>query len=428
MFCAKIFYKKNDLFSAIRQALAVFLLISGLFLRFGPVFGDENVEKTVRVRLRAEAVSAEPPENLAHHEPNGTLEKASEITGRLVADYRTANQSGFLAIERADGEIAAFRQTEVDELIELETPFVPLTKKELGEKLLAEAGADFKTESCDHFLIVYNTSEAYARWCGKLFEALYGSFERYQQRHGFDLPEPEFTMTVILFSNRCQFVDYARRDIPNPEGIAAYYNRLTNRVVLYDLSEEETGRSGLSRKHLLTVEQIDEFLSRPQAAFNVATIIHEATHQIAFNRQMFRRTGPYPLWLAEGLSMFFETPDENSARGWSSRGNANKPNLMRLDHLQKYLATGAPDPFRDVIREDRFNENLIDSYAASWGLFFYVNAKEPKKLAEYVKIISNKPPYAVYSSQDRLEDFEKTFGADWDKFHRALLRFLGRVR
>ena len=53
---------------------------------------------------------------------------------------------------------------------------------------------------------------------------------------------------AVLLPNRQAFLDYAKRDMPTAEGIAAYFNRNSNRIVLYDFSEIETVRSTLQKK------------------------------------------------------------------------------------------------------------------------------------------------------------------------------------
>lgn len=398
---------------------AVWGLFFGVFCEFA-AFADTTVRLTL-------APAAESAQDGASEPDQAAPQSAETVTGRLAVDYRSGAGAGFVILEQNDGLLRTVHENEVLSFEKLDEEFKYLTLKGLAEKLQAEAGPGFKTLDGAHFLIVYNTSDAYASWCSKLFESLYNAFDKYQLRRDFHLPDPELPMPVLLFSNREQFADYAQRDMPDTTGIAAYYNRVTNRVVLYDLSEAETGR-GESKRQKPTWQQIDEFLSRPQAAFNVATMVHEATHQITFNRKMFLRSGPYPLWLAEGLAMFFETPDGSASHGWSRRTSAAKPNTLRLAHLRDYLSRKPADPVRDLLREENFMKNLVDSYAMSWGLFYYLNNKEPKKLAEYVALIAKKVPYAVYSPQERLADFESVFGDDWDKFHKDFGKFLNSVR
>ena len=69
-------------------------------------------------------------------------------------------------------------------------------------------------------------------------------------------------------------------------------------------------------------------LSQPEAAKTVATIVHEATHQIAFICGLHRRYADIPLWVSEGVAVYFETPDLGSSKGWSTIGAVNRARLL----------------------------------------------------------------------------------------------------
>src|SRR5207253_9543744 len=79
--------------------------------------------------------------------------------------------------------------------------------------------------------------------------------------------------------------------------------------------------------------EINERLSA--VPYNIATVIHEATHQIAFNSGMHTRYADNPLWLAEGMAMYFETPDLSSKSGWKTAGAVND---LRLGQFQEFAA------------------------------------------------------------------------------------------
>ena len=81
-------------------------------------------------------------------------------------------------------------------------------------------------------------------------------------------------------------------------------------------------------------------LARPEAEQSVATIIHEATHQIAFNSGLQTRFADVPLWVSEGMAVFFETPDLQSAKGWRTIGAVNTTRLDRS--FVSYLPRGRP--------------------------------------------------------------------------------------
>lgn len=352
------------------------------------------------------------------------LEKT--ICGQVLADYELDNGDRLLSVEDSFGQIHCFRQHEIISVTKNEEPLKKATSQEMISLLSEEFGSSFKTLSTEHFVIVYNTSEGYAAWSGKLFEMIYDSFERYQKKRNLDLEATDIPLVAVLFSTKKELMNYAAQDGFDASSIVAYFHRMNNRMILYDLSEEESTISESAQKSR-SYRQIDQILSRPQAAYNVATIVHEATHQITFNRNMILRSGPFPLWLSEGTSMYFETPDENASKGWSSRGSG-KPNILRLKLLIEYFALRPVEPIQNVIREENFMNNADYSYAVSWALFYYLNAKKPKQLVQYINLVRQKPPFSVYSPQERLEDFEAVFGNDWKKFYQDFIRFFEKLQ
>ena len=47
-----------------------------------------------------------------------------------------------------------------------------MARDEIAQRLLAELPAGFGVYTTTHYLILYDTSPAYAQWCGSLFERL----------------------------------------------------------------------------------------------------------------------------------------------------------------------------------------------------------------------------------------------------------------
>ena len=417
-------------------------VILSIFFSLFPIYGTEETLPT-----ESETSSSPKPETNSNSEKQensftnafavnsalvqkpvtALLADGTAYNGLLLADYRQENGKGVTAIQERDGRITVIHSENLIDLSSCSDPFKPMTQEELGESLLQELGAGYYLHTTKHFVFVHQTSSSYAVWCGKLFESLYQAFCYYEQRRGFELKDPEFPMGVVLLPNRQAFNEYAAKEMSSSAGIAAYFNRGTNRVTLYDFSEEETSRGALQKKKR-TKSDIEEFLARPEAAQIVTTVIHEATHQIAFNRGLFQRSGPYPLWAVEGLSMFFEVPDARSAKGWSFRGTKGKPNLLRLTDLRQTLRADSEDPIREIIREERFNSNLLRSYSISWGLYFYLQSKEPQKLAKYLKLTASKDPYAAYPSDERVADFEECFGNDWKKLYKNFYKFIDSLK
>src|SRR4029079_15011438 len=113
-------------------------------------------------------------------------------------------------------------------------------------------------------------------------------------------------------------------------------------------------------------------LSQPEAVPLVSTIVHEATLQIAFNSGLQTRFADLPLWLLEGMAVYFEAPDLTSARGWTGIG---KVNYLRLETFRKNQAKWKVDSLMKMIGDDKlFRDSAAagDAYADAWALNYYV--------------------------------------------------------
>ena len=91
----------------------------------------------------------------------------------------------------------------------------------------------------------------------------------------------------IVYKNRSDFARHSTMQGALPNGVVGYYDRNSNRINLYDMGERAEGANWRR---------------------NAAVLIHEATHQMAFNTGVHSRFCPPPTWLAEGLAMLFEAP------------------------------------------------------------------------------------------------------------------------
>ncbi len=396
--------------------------------RPAPNSPSPNERRRRRVVLRAAAPNS--PENAAPSAPFSAPEPQIFV-GREIADYRTADGAGRYALEDDLGEIRVFDAAQIESIEPEPEIDADELRSKIATQLLQEFGPGFDMKSTERYLFVYNVSEGYAEWCARLFESLADGFEKFAEKNSLEPTERSEPMIVVIFATRQEFNRYAAKETPDPSRLAAYYNMQTNRVVLRDLSGVEAARDASesgddappSRRQ--TYREIKEILSRPNAEFNVATIVHEATHQIAFNRGVFLRTGPFPLWAVEGLSLLFETPNGRATQGgWSYRGVFPK-NERQLALFRAFAARSTTgDPLRDLIRQDKFMNDVQGSYSTSWALFYYLYKRKPRDLARYVQKISEKPPYVQYPPEERVADFEEIFGDDWEKLYKNLGRFI----
>ncbi len=346
-------------------------------------------------------------------------EQTLQVEGKVLAEDR---QGGVLLLGR-DGRMWTIS---ADELMRRETtdePFTPFSKEELGKRLQAELGPEFQLYTTKHYVLCYNTSDAFARWTGAMFERLYRAFHTFWDRKRFELHEPEFPLVALVFAERSSFKRYAQDALGEAvDEVIGFYNQRTNRMVLVDL----TGVAP-QRRRFMTSREIRRLLSRPGAERTVATVIHEATHQIAFNTGLQRRFSDMPVWVSEGLAMYFEVPDLKSKRGWRGLG---KVNPVRAKGFRRYLSKRPRDSLVQLMKDDkRFRDpfQMHHAYDEAWAWYFFLMKTRPRQMVQYHQLLAKKPVLRWDSPEQRLEDFTSVFGPI-PPLEKAFFRFLKTLR
>ena len=345
------------------------------------------------------------------------------LTGRIVVEA----QDGGLLFEEADGKQWLIQADEIVAREKDATPFVPLEPSEFSKRLKSELGPKFEIHETAHYLIAYDTTPAFAFWVGSLYERLYRGFNTYWKQRKIELHDPEFPMVVLIFGDQTDYRNYASQDLGgDPGGIVAYYQMLTNRVVLFDITGVEAATSNQQR--IRNADQINRLLSQPSAGAMVATIVHEATHQIAYNAGMQQRLADIPMWLNEGLAMFFETPDLRSRTGWRGIGAINP---IRLPRFKQLLVTRRPDSLHQMLtNDDRFrnSDTALDAYAESWAMVYFLTKVYREEFADYLRELSEASPLVDGDSESRVELFKKHFGEDLNAFDQKFIRLMSRLK
>lgn len=351
---------------------------------------------------------------------NGALRQAS---GRILIEA----QDG-LVLETRDMQRHIIATQDLAKRSSDDKPFTVLSKKELLEVLKKEfpESQGYNILQKEHFLIVYTTSKAFADWYGQLLEKLYTNYINFWKSREIVLDKLEIPLVVLIYANRPQFFRHARSEGVSPnEQLHAYYNKLTNRVVLCDISGIETFRQGDERRG--NSRAVQTFLEQPGAVYNIAMVVHEATHQIGFNCGMHQRNAPYPLWLCEGLALFHEVPDRGKRAGWSIRPKVND---MRLRDLKRYLQRRPQRPLQTLIEADevlREPTTALDNYAMAWGLTYYLVMQRPKEFSSYLNNMAEKTFLSEDSPAIRIRDFEDCFGKDWEKLYKECGEYLQKL-
>jgi hypothetical protein len=362
----------------------------------------------------------------AHALEQVTIERdgaQTHVEGKILVE----SQDGGLLLLSPDGVLWAIQPEEIARRKSDVVPFQLLGREALAKQVLQELPDGFETYDTAHYLICYNTSKAYAQWCGALYERLYRAFFTYWSQRGFDLRDPEAPLVAVVFADRPTYLRFATADLgPGAEAVIGYYNMRTNRVLMYDL----TGVEGIAAQSDFpnSAARINQILSQPQAERTVATIVHEATHQIAFNCGFQERYADIPLWVSEGVAVYFETPDLDNSKGWRGIGRVNRERLIQF---RRYLSRRPAESLTTLVANSRRFRNAQtapDAYAEAWALNYYLLKRRFRDYAKYLQVLSEKEPLMNETDEDRLAAFRAAFGQDLEAFDREFIGYLRGVQ
>jgi hypothetical protein len=343
----------------------------------------------VRVRYRVLGVA----------EPSATT--PSLIEKSLEGRVRVQAQDGGLLLEDRQGTLWPITASQTPVIETLEAPFAAMTVDELTASLQAEFGEGFEVVRTPHYLICTNAGRGYGEWCGQLFERLHTGFQKFWMDRLPGLETPDRPLVAIAFATQKEYQDFQVTDAGGVVGAAqGYFSSRTNRMVLFDQSANGSGQN----RPAADIQK--QALRNPG---NIATVVHEAVHQLSFNIGLQTRYADNPVWFSEGMAMYFETPDLEARSGWRTIGQINP---VRLDRY-RVLAKQRPPEIRSLLStDDRFRDPqlALDAYAEAWALHFFLLRTQKEKYNSYLQLLTTKPPMKWDTPAQRLADFEAAFG------------------
>jgi len=326
------------------------------------------------------------------------------LAGGMVEGKPLVWSSSQVMLLARDGQMVSFRPGKASDFRKSSPRFYGYTSSELRRRLYAQYGSGFEVSGTGHYLVVHPQGEK-DKWAQR-FEDLYRSFVHYFRVRGFQVKEPEFPLIAVVFPNKQAYYQHARETGSRiPPNFLGHYSPQTNRVYLYDTSHETGG----------------------DWTQNAETIIHEATHQTAFNGGIHTRYAGTPRWVSEGLATMFE------ARGvWNSsryRSQKDRINRGRLLDFQQYLKKRPELSCKHLVESDSpFQRNPAAAYAEAWALSFYLCETRPRLYSKYLATTAARPRFADYSRAERVKDFETVFGDQWKMLDVQFVRYMQKVK
>ncbi|MEO1993256.1 MAG: DUF1570 domain-containing protein [Pirellulales bacterium] len=368
---------------------------------------------------------------------SGLLTNADTLGSEwLKVDVRTSDSSrhvieglikaeavdGCVLLEQLDGELHLLQPDIIVSRRKIPPPPPFASPQEMGQAILGELPAGFNILTTKHYILCFNTRRQYAQWIAALFERLHDSFINYWGRAGCKIETPKQPLVVIIFSDRQEYEQYATGDLAAISNqVVGYYNLLTNRVTTFDLTGLESLRPFAQSNNFKSVN----LLQHPAAAKLVATLIHEGTHQMAFNCGLHQRLAPIPLWVCEGVATYFETPDLATQRGWHAIGGVNHP------RREQFLKRHKHGWLQHIVENDesfRHPDAAIEAYAQAWATTAFLMKTKKRLFVRYLGDLSTKEACQPDTKEQRIREFEQCFGTPDQNMEQDIAAFVTRMR
>ena len=353
--------------------------------------------------LAASSVSFRPVE-AASTPVEGMIEVT--VDGKTIEGKPLAWSSREIHLLGRDGRLWKFDPQKVTDFHQTTDRFRPYSPSKIRAMLLRELGSGFEVTGSSHYMVAHRKGER-DKWAER-FENLYRAFVHYFSVRGFKLEEPPFPLIGIICRDQAEFMRLtAKNGLPVGRGILGFYSVTTNRITLFD-----QGDNGSTARDWQTT---------------ASTVVHEATHQVAFNTGINNRYCLPPLWLAEGLATLFEAPGMNDPNNYRTR--EDRINQVRYNDFKKIPRTNGGELPASLVADNRlFGISPSAAYAESWAMTFYLIETRPKKFAEYIRKTVAHRPFSKYTKKQRIEDFTSVFGDDWRMFDAQFMRYMGRLQ
>jgi hypothetical protein len=335
-----------------------------------------------------------------------------KLTGKVVAEARDL----FWLIGQ-DGRVHQLRTNEVKRVEQASPKFNAWPHSVIRNQVARELGSGFESATTRHY-VVFARSADQARQFAETFEQVWRSFHHYFSVRQFKIPEPEFPLVAIVFPSAGAFAKYAKQEgVAVSSGLKGYYLTTSNRVALYE------GSAARAFAPEASPFESPGCWASIQADLR-ATMVHEATHQLAFNTGLHPRLGANPKWVVEGLATVFEAP---GIRGTVAGGGIkSRLNPERFNWFGSFAKSRRkPRSLEAFLASDEmFEQETLDAYSQAWALTFYLIETRPREYSEYLKVIASRERLAAYTANARVDDFKQAISKDVSLLEAQFLRFM----
>ena len=329
--------------------------------------------------------------------------KGETIIGKPVV----WNDHTVMVLER-DGKVSEFSPRSASDYKLLDKGFRLYSRSELYNLLKREFDK-YEVSATNQYLIVHPRGQKQL-WTTR-FEQIYRSVLHYFTVRNLESRPSTLPFVAIVFRNESEYLSYlSKQEGRSVYGSLGVYLQDTNRIYLFDATNAQADGS----------EGYEDWL------VNATTVIHEAAHQTAFNTRVQRRFGASPAWVSEGIGTLFEAKGVWNA--FKYRLERDRVNEQRIYQFKQTVNEGNfEETIRSLITSDRIVKKSPDrGYGTAWAMTFFATERRPVQYAKYLKAMYKREPFNIYTVQQRIADFEQSFGKtelfvrDMQNFYRDL--------
>ena len=346
----------------------------------------------------------------------GEVTAPTLVSGRIVAEV----PGSAVLVEERNGKQHQIQVRQIQTREETAEPFLRFTSAELAADLLKQVPAGFEIAETEHYVICSNSATEYVDYTAKLLELVFEQYFRFMKDQKVEVTTPPGKLPIVIFASASEFQAFAAQQHPTIsfDDTPGYFSITDNQTLLLDLTGDRSIRSAAAIRKRLSEKPLQ-----------VATVVHEAVHQLAFNSGLQIRMADNPLWLSEGLAMYFETTSSKSSMLWSRPGLVNprhQPAFVKLVN-----GNSVSGGMNGLIESDSAFLNAAemgDAYAKSWALTHFLLREEKVGMQKFFDGVAKRKPMVGMTPAERIEEFQKAFGKMPDEMERELVSFMKRQR
>ncbi len=266
------------------------------------------------------------------------------------------------------------------------------------------------------FIVISDAAPGWSRQQAALLDRTYHQFARFARRLDVKPLPLRHKLVCVLFQEHDDYRRFARtRDGVTAEWISGYYSPKNDRIVFYNIETNpdfaEAIQVSESAQRIARVEgHTPAARGRLREEYKkaaIATVVHEAVHQLSFHTRIQSPQIQNPLWLSEGLATAFETDRPNRSFGPDHIYD------LREEQFTELLDAGKLIPLRELVTYSNMPDNEDDTIAAvyhqSYSLVTWMCRFRKSQMRDFLAALRSERPGRP-SARRQLQIFEKAFG------------------